>query len=67
MIRRIPSPNARGEGIRTVRQFNRTTASLEHCIDVMLKQLEKNLDRALEKDRLAGWPEEQANRIRESM
>lgn len=66
MIRRIPSPNARGEGIRTVRQFNRTTSELQDCLSIVLKQLEKNLDRALEKDRLAGWPEDIRARIGES-
>ncbi len=32
---------------------------------LMLKKMERSLVRALNVDRLAGWPEDQANRIRE--
>lgn len=37
------------------------------AFEVMLVKLAKDLDRALERDALRGWPEEQARRIEESM
>ena len=35
------------------------------AFNLMLKELEKNIDRALEQDRLDGWPDDIRQRIQE--